>query len=309
MENVLALEGFKSFKCKCDTCRHTCCGYWKINVNKEDYLRITALGEDCNHFVCEEYQTPKRYAHIALDENGMCPKLKDGMCSIQQKYGIKALTTICMEYPRLVRYINSPEVALSTSCEAVVEGLMIERIIKFESLDKKYILGNPYTKNQHFINGNGLRRNVIDTLISNPGILGLNKISELLGLNIKIDLDKGFFIFIKAIYNEYFKKRALSTGYRDIMEDVTYDMVHPIINNQIINILINHMFYMNFPYCNNNDNFYDNMVGLYTIYGVLQILFNTLTGDELIDNIAFVFREFEHSSFYDRIGNLYKELI
>ena len=69
------------------------------------------------------------------------------------------------------------------------------------------------------------------------------------------------------------------------------------------------MFYMNFPYCNNNDNFYDNMAGLYTIYGILQILFNTLTGDELIDNIAFVFREFEHSSFYDRIGNLYKELI
>ncbi|MCR5706323.1 MAG: hypothetical protein K6G48_05975 [Acholeplasmatales bacterium] len=309
MEKVLALENFKAFKCKCNLCRHTCCGLWKINVNKEDYLRITSLGDDCNHFVCEEYQTPKRYAHIALDENGMCPKLKDGMCSIQQKYGIKALTTICMEYPRLVRYIRGPEVALSTSCEAVVEGLMLDRPIAFERLCKNVLLGNPYTKNQHFINGNAIRLSLIDTLKENPSIEGLHKMEEILGLNIGLKLDKRFFIFIKSIYNEYFKNRAIHTGYIDIMDKVIYENLVPVMNYNIINILINHMFYMNFPYCNNNDHIEDNMIGLYTIYGLLQILFNVLEGEELIDYIAFIFRELEHSAFYDRIGNLYKELI
>ena len=308
MEKVLALNNFKEFKCKCEACRHTCCGFWKINVNKEDYMRITSLGDDCNHFEKEEYQTPKRYAHIKLDDSGMCPKLVNGLCSIQQKYGIKALTTICMEYPRLVRYIDSPEVALSTSCEAVVESI-IGKDLNFEIIDKDYIRGNPYTKNQHFKKGNRLRKKLIDIIKENPSIEGLNEVSCELNLDIKIDMDKRFFIFIKNIYNEYFKTRAIHTGYRDIMNGVTYDMLQPILNKNIPNILINHMFYMNFPYCNNNDNFYDNMIGLYTIYGMLQILFNILTGDELVDYIAFVFREFEHSAFYDRIGNLYKELI
>ena len=309
MDKLHVLKNYRNFKCKCDKCRHTCCAYWRINVSKSDYDRITALDNSLNHLVKEEYPTSKRYAHIKLDNKGLCPALDKGMCSLQIKYGVNALTTICMEYPRLVRYVNQPEIALSTSCEAVVESLFGNDLIEFENIDKSYMFNNTYSKNQHFIKHNKVRNKMFDYLYKDPNIKGINNIKDYLNGDINTEWNKSIYMFIKNIYNEFFRYRATITSYPHFMDNVSFDNIKIEDNHMIINLLINHMYYMNFPYCNNNENIVDNFIGLYIVYRLMQITFSILSDDILIDEIAFLFREIEHSRYYDLIGNLYRELI
>lgn len=306
MEKLLCLNNYLKFKCKCDKCRHTCCAYWKINASKKDYDRIRSIDNGINHLEVESFPTSKRYAYIKLNSSGKCPCLsKEGLCSLQIKYGTDALTTICMSYPRVFRYINSPEVSLSTACEGVLEDLMSNELITFERIDKKYMYDNKYSSNQKFIKKNSVRNKVFDIYMKE----GINALSSYLGINYDISFNKRLFSYLKNIYDEFFKERAAITGYHHFMDDVSYDDINIADNIFIKNIMINHMFYMNFPFCNNNENIKENFIGLLTVEGMVKVAFSILKGEELVDELSFLFRGIEHSNFYDKCYGLFKELM
>ncbi len=68
--------------------------------------------------------TPDRYAEIAHDFRGVCPlHLESGWCMLHAQLGEDALPSVCREYPRGVRTDYANEVSCSNSCEKTLELL------------------------------------------------------------------------------------------------------------------------------------------------------------------------------------------
>lgn len=315
MENVLCLDIFPKFKCKCDKCRHTCCAYWKVGVKESDYNRITNLScsiDTKELFELESFKTLNRYAHIRLLPNGKCPALRNGMCSLQIEAGIDALTKTCMDYPRLIRNIYGPEIALSTACEGVVELLNKEAYVDMIHTDSHY--DYEYSVNQDFIKKPDVRSDLINIMRNDLPLEDrfsnirayLSKYNKDI-LDIDMRYNKSVHYYLKGIYEEMLKERAINTGYKDFFGDyisLTNDK-----NVFITNILINHMFYMNFPFCNNSEDIISSYVGLYTMYLFTRYIIDTMDDiNDIADTISYIYRMSEHSSFYDKCLGYYYEL-
>ncbi|HAQ57135.1 MAG TPA: hypothetical protein DCR44_07070 [Acholeplasmatales bacterium] len=68
--------------------------------------------------------TPERYAEIAHDYRGECPlRLESGWCMLHARLGEDALPSVCRDYPRGVRTDFANEISCSNSCEKTLELL------------------------------------------------------------------------------------------------------------------------------------------------------------------------------------------
>ncbi len=128
----LVPDYYSEFSCKMGACRTTCCEGWPISHSEQDYWNL--LGVECSESLrhkldCAmrvlDYPLPEEYAQITPDYRGKCPlQMPDGRCGLQVELGENTLASICRLYPRGIRPETSPECSCANSCEAVLELLL-----------------------------------------------------------------------------------------------------------------------------------------------------------------------------------------
>ena len=109
---------YDGFRCLADTCRHSCCVGWEIDVDAESlaYYKNTdgELGRELRESIA---LTPT--PHFRLAEGERCPFLRgDGLCRLIIELGEDSLCDICALHPRFFNdYPGREEAGLGLCCE------------------------------------------------------------------------------------------------------------------------------------------------------------------------------------------------
>ncbi len=128
-------EYYPGFRCKCGSCRNSCCKGWPVIITGEEYTRLqeTDCSPEFRKRLNEAFNLdgdPRRggTAHVVHDRRGCCPLLgEDGLCTLQLELGEGILPDVCRLYPRNTREVcGEAECACAGSCEGVTE-LLLER--------------------------------------------------------------------------------------------------------------------------------------------------------------------------------------
>jgi lysine-N-methylase len=99
------------FRCLGGACEDTCCQGWQIPLDRRQYQILEAAmdgsaaeREELQAGVeLEERGSETRHARLRMAPQGSCPfLLATRLCSIQDRYGERALPAVCSTYPRLV---------------------------------------------------------------------------------------------------------------------------------------------------------------------------------------------------------------
>lgn len=138
-------EYFKCFKCKCGSCRHSCCEGWPVRISMKEYYKLIGINcskklrakLDCALKTCSK-PNADCYAEISTNWSGICMlHQEDRLCSLHRELGENMLPEICRIYPR--RLVQLSEINLcscSNSCEEVVELLCAAKSpMQFEECD------------------------------------------------------------------------------------------------------------------------------------------------------------------------------
>lgn len=106
------------FHCIADSCRHSCCVGWEIDIDSESAARYQSMpgtfGEELRREIC--WENPP---HFRLQPDSRCPLLDSrGLCRLILEKGEEALCEICDQHPRFHnQYGNLRESGLGLCCE------------------------------------------------------------------------------------------------------------------------------------------------------------------------------------------------
>ena len=142
-------------KFKCAMCTE-CCKRWRITIDKktvDKYSKIAAKDEEFFSEFSKYLKRDKKGQGVIVLKDiinkttissaegsrevhnfdiQVCPFLKEGLCSIQKRYGIDALSDTCKIYPRIVSLTERGyEMSLSFSCQAAAELLKEKNPVQF----------------------------------------------------------------------------------------------------------------------------------------------------------------------------------
>ena len=115
---------YKSFRCKADSCNHTCCAGWVIGIDEDSLKRFegdpdvaSKISDGC----------------FILREDGRCPFLRDdNLCEMILKHGEDYLCDICKEHPRFYNDCKDhTEAGIGLVCEEACR-LVLEADAPFE---------------------------------------------------------------------------------------------------------------------------------------------------------------------------------
>lgn len=107
----LTLPYVAEFECLGGDCEDSCCKNWDIKFDKAHYHLLKARMQDDKEeeklfhrvMVVNDEGNDKNYAHIRMEDNGLCPLLDaDGLCHIHRNYGQEPLCDTCAFYPRVI---------------------------------------------------------------------------------------------------------------------------------------------------------------------------------------------------------------
>ncbi len=141
---------------KCARCTE-CCKRWRIIIDKDTvdkYDKLAAEDEELSAMLDESLQEDKtgkatvRLKNIvkktSLGDNGqqkevisvdraVCPFLgQEGLCAIQKKHGIDALSDTCKIFPRTIfKTERGFEIALTYACKTAAKTLKNQRMVEF----------------------------------------------------------------------------------------------------------------------------------------------------------------------------------
>ena len=145
-DRYLAPDFYKHFRCLCGKCRHCCCGGWEVRISEAEYFRL--LGCDCSvalrrkidgAFSVPNDADPEAYALLNRNYLGSCPlQREDGLCALQRELGEDSLPAVCRLYPRSI-HPELGEAALSASCEAVA-SLLLHRYMPYRLTRQQLLL-------------------------------------------------------------------------------------------------------------------------------------------------------------------------
>lgn len=152
---------FRTFACKADKCRHTCCQKWVINIDPESAGKYRntkgSLGEELRAWMStDEADNPC----FKLNEKGYCHFLNEqGLCRLVLEKGPKFLCQICRDHPRFYVYscdehLDREDTLAGTglACEETVELLMAEDgEIVFETDDGSFPIYFDDLTSTHFM--------------------------------------------------------------------------------------------------------------------------------------------------------------
>lgn len=123
---VLIPQYYHDFQCIGGECEDTCCSGWSVYIDKKTYnkyqqFKDPELGDMVKKsFVKldQDKATDVTYAQLKMNERGYCPALNDkGLCSLHYKYGEKALSPVCLSYPRILNDVDNVfEISTALSC-------------------------------------------------------------------------------------------------------------------------------------------------------------------------------------------------
>ena len=340
MNKIIALNNYTQFHCKCGDCRNTCCKLWHITLSEDEYFKTESL--DCSDSLKEiinrslslipsHLASQNKYAEINLKYDGYCPLINNsGYCSLQCECGVTSLPSICNNFPRSKRQIfDTSEIALSCACEKVLElsfvnnklelfntqepssyfSLQLSSLPKDQLSIKKTCLNfmqnaEPFSKIfidiKNYLESISSKINIKNETWDNEEIVFLNNMFQEL--------------FNRDLYFADIKPFFISKSYSEMLslEESLFNK-HPQCKQYIKNILTTHMFYTNFPFCDNDVDYKNSLIGLMTTYHIVSYLFINYFDDKdlnkLIDVLTFAFRTIEHTSFYHNCHVLYNKYL
>ena len=333
-------EYYKDFKCKSGECRHSCCDGWPIRISTKEYYHLLGIKcsdklrvrLDCALKICLEPSNVS-YKQISTDWHGICMlHREDGLCALQVELGESNLPEVCKLYPRSTK--NLTEIyncSCSNSCEEVVELLLdLKKTLLFEEKDlliepefiinlstNKYecckksisiIQDRSLSLPERFITlGNFLYGT--DIYLARPDNLSFAfQLLDVLDQYFEDSISICVYCKASQTYFGIDGKEKLSaedlntillkyTSASEHLESILPDW--QILFEQLI---VNHMFYNNFPYSDNLLKVNDAFLSLTTMYSFLR--FNLLgymsdktNSENLADYLAAMFRLIEHSNF------------
>jgi len=344
---ILVPDYYLHFHCKGGACRSSCCSGWSISLTQDEYFHL--LGLPCSDalrhkldtaFHLADQPTPERYALISPTWQGDCPLHgEDGLCMLQKECGEKVLSSICRAYPRSVK-IGSKlhECACSNSCEAVIELLMQHEEplhFRLETLPSSQADGlhtdadirlryqcirlmqerfRPLPERMHsiaeYLNHieGGAPLNLL-TVLPSPERLG-HAIHGLCRMIRALESSSPSM----QLYGEPVLARYAALSPTEAAAD--YDAArrsfasrYPAMDRYMENILVNHIFYEDFPFVEANMPVMEQMLALTAVYALTRLLAVTYCIDHsdenaLTDVLAGTFRLIEHSRFYYNANHL-----
>ena len=298
--------------CKCGDCRSTCCAGWPVRMSSLEYYRL--LGADfpadvrekldCALQVCEN-PTAEGYAVMAADARGCRMQDEQGLCALQKARGASAPPLVCRLYPRAVHMGQCPEISCSGSCEKTVE-LLLEGPLTFGTVPAVYDGTLPPREAPE---RTSLRMRCIGLMQCSAFPLSERvwAVGEAVGTALP-RLPEGSAAFGEAARRLY---RALSPASPALqacgapeahMQGVSAAVL-PDAEVVYERLLVNHMFYMQFPFTGAGTAAADAAWSFAAAY----LLLRTLTAgaqsrERFVDLAAQVFRCAEHSAFYPDAG-------
>ncbi len=346
----LVPEYYNHFKCKCSECRHSCCNGWPIRISQKEYYHL--LGLKCSDELRVKLDCALKfylksgnesYAQISNDWRGICKLLlNDGLCGLQSELGESCLPDVCRSYPRNTKhYAELYLCSCSNSCEKVVELLMelkeplqfVEKDLsinpefeidlppdKFEYCrksismiqDRSMQLPERFSKLGNFLNGS-------DIYLVRPNNLSL-AFQLLHSVTKYFDSSSSMSEYCREAqcYFGSEGKEKLSEEDLDTIAE-KYENASEHLNSllptwQILfeQLMINHMFYNNFPYIENQEKVKDAFISLAIMYSFLRFNFLGYMSDKttlelLPDFFAAMFRLIEHSDFKNLAVTRFKQ--
>lgn len=338
--NYIVPEYYNYFKCKCGECRHSCCEGWPVRISMKEYYYLLGINcseklrtrLDCALKICSN-PSNERYAEISVNWLGICMLHRDdGLCSIQTELGENSLPTICRRYPRSTKHLAGIcQCSCSTSCEKAVELLLnlkeplrfIEKDLsilpEFElnlsaeqfkccqksisiiqnrclPLPKRFILLFQFLSGRN--NSFGKPNNLL------AAFQLLNKMDQFFKDSISIcdycEASQRYFgieekdkLSEDDLNNATEKYKSALAHLKAILPDWQIPFEQ---------IIVNHMFYNNFPYTDKMENTSDAFLALTMTYSFLRFnLLGCLTDQAnsitLVDYLAAMFRLIDHSDF------------
>ena len=308
---------YKDFKCKGMDCVNTCCRFWNITLTMDDYNHLSNL--DVSSDLREKIDngvsifpdaTKERYAKIDLSYSGECKlRLQNGYCGLQCELGEENIPAVCRYYPRSPKLHPIPMCSISNSCEWVIEKLVNDDSkMTFEPLELSFYFDSEDLLKDYPKDFLKIQQDSFD-ILSDRSINMDNrfeKLREYLGVPI---LDQNL---IEKVLFELKKVYSHSFSIRDFLgNDFSYNdkLLECACNKykdfeiQVEKIMINHMFYMRFPYVNYE---FDKSFAYYGAFFVYKFILFILDNNKILDPISFIsnfFRVAEHANMYDIINN------
>lgn len=122
---IIVPEYYKNFKCIAESCLHSCCIGWEIDIDSDTYELYKNLKGDMGEKIRANISvdgTP----HFILDKNERCPFLNsNGLCDIILAFGDDGLCQICYDHPRFKNEFSfGTEMGLGLCCEAAAELIL-----------------------------------------------------------------------------------------------------------------------------------------------------------------------------------------
>jgi len=336
----LVPEYYKDFKCKRGECRHSCCDGWPIRISTKEYYHLIGIKcsnelrvrLDCALKICLE-PSNEGYKQISTDWHGICMLHRDdGLCALQVELGESSLPEVCQLYPRSTKQLTEIyNCSCSNSCEEVVELLLnLKQTLLFE---EKYLSITPefvidFTPNKYDCCKKSISI-IQDRSQSLPErFITLGNFLYGADIYLAIPDNLSFAFQLLSTFNQYFESSVsicdyskASQTYFDIegKEKLSVADLNFIVRKYIFasehlesilpdwqilfeQLIVNHMFYNNFPYTDNQEKSNDAFLSLTTMYSFLR--FNILgylsektISENLVDYLAAMFRLIEHSNF------------
>jgi len=154
IKHYLVPDYILNFKCACCT---ECCKRWRIIIDKETvekYDQLAAEDEELSAMLAESLKKDKTgkasvrlknmVKKVTVEENGeqkevitvdraVCPFLdSEGLCAIQRKHGVDALSDTCKIFPRTIFLTERGyEMALTYACKTAAQSLKNKNMIEF----------------------------------------------------------------------------------------------------------------------------------------------------------------------------------
>lgn len=303
---------YKDFQCKGKDCRNCCCQGWKITLTQKEYFRL--LDVDCSSLLKEKilayvgilpHPNELEYARINFNYNGECPlRLENGYCGLQVECGEEKIPSVCRYYPRAPHLYPKKECSISNSCEWVIEYLL-EHEITFEEKELSFAFEEKEEDNH--VEDEEKRKTCLSILKKEESLdRCLKEIILFLNEDVSLIAEEKH----ASILSELKKTFSHSASLMFLLENCVEMNITVSIEEEewMKKILINHLFYLRFPYLRKIQN-----PGICLYYVVLfwkWILScnqKAHTREDFIDLGASFFRVGEHSNLYEVIDFLVKK--
>jgi len=297
-----------------------------------------------------EKPTPLRYAEIVHKLDGDCPLHKsDGFCLLHERCDEAALPMVCRTYPRAIKTNYIYEVSCANSCEKTLELLFEnndpiqfeDMILRFKVYKQETTISSVekvnYRKVRDIIFSNLANRNFSfkDRIVHVGKLLqklDLDETANIENLEFKtedyqLDFDEnyGYFMELTDWFIENNKRLApYLNRIKDLHRGKNFYEIYISNKNHFENLfdnheiffeklLINDLFYRQFPFQNYTNSFYDEFIAIVGTYSFLRfisinLMENKNSLDEYIDILSSFFTVISHSSFDKNIMILFKKM-